>query len=128
MKTTNYEISKQLKKNGLSKKFGFIDYYYNTDKQLRRRYQESYCSTDKENTQVDCFSYDLETILEALPNSIRLPEYPPYYLGFSLVIRKHSIGYGSESGISFIKEKNESFADAAARLLLLLYEKNLIKF
>jgi len=121
MKTTSYEISKKLKKNGLSEKLGFLEYYYNTDKRLRHRDQESYCSTDKENTQVDCFAYDLETILEALPKFI---------ISDQKLLSPAFICYGQhgEEFLSCDKREDESWADAAARLLILLYNKGLINF
>jgi len=132
MKTTNYKISKQLKKNGLSEKLGFIDYYYNTDKQLRHRDQESYCSTAKENTQVDCFSYDFETILEALPkqHDFFSRGVGKYELRIWYHQKKMFIGYQNFDGydklLTLEQEKNESLADIAARLLILLHNKGLI--
>jgi hypothetical protein len=42
MKVTSYEISKQLAEVGFSKKVGFLEYYYNTDKELRHRDQKNY--------------------------------------------------------------------------------------
>lgn len=133
MKTTSYEISKQLKKNGLSEKLGFIDYYYNTDKQLRRLNQESYCSSHKENTQVDCFSYDLETILDALPAFIKNKEKEYHFwlwndgMGYYPNYDKYSgeAIYNMENGIYEFSE-DESLADTAARLWLKLKQEGLV--
>ena len=133
MKTTSYEISKQLQKNGLSKlngesKLGFLEYYYNTDKQLRHRYQESYCSTDKENTQVDCFAYDLETILEALPESVKFDNKWAWFEMDKNFIIYEFTDEDNTCLFDFHKQENESLADTAARLLILLHEKGLINF
>lgn len=73
-------------------------------------------------------SYYLETILEALPksstHSIEL------VMGISA-----GISYGRIIGRSsdveselILREENESLADTAARLLLLLHEKGIVKF
>lgn len=132
MKTTNYKISKKLKKNGLSEKLGFIDYYYNTDKQLRHLNQESYCSSDKENTQVDCFSYDLETILDALPkqHDFFSRGIGKYELRIWYHENKMFIGYENFNGfdklLTFEQEENESLADTAARLWLKLKKAGLV--
>lgn len=123
MKTTSFEISKMLKKEGISDKIGFLDYYYNTDGELRHRDQETYCS-QPENTVVDCFAYDLETILEALPerddSDFMLAIFSgAKFIGYYKLGKYHHHVYG---------EKSESLADTAARLLILLHEKGLIKF
>jgi hypothetical protein len=134
MKTTSYEISKKLKKNGLSEKLGFLEYYYNTDKRLRHRDQESYCSTHKENTQVDCFAYDLETILDVLPkqHDFFTRGDGKYELRIWYHENKMFIAYQNFDGfdklLTLAQEKNESLADIAARLLILLHKKGLINF
>jgi len=132
MKTTSYKISKQLQKNGLSKlngesKLSFMEYYYKTDKQLRHRNQEPYCSTDKENTQVDCFAYDLETILEALSDSIHDKE--NCSSEESLELTKDYIQYSSTLSFNYYrvdKQENESLADTAARMWLKLKKMGLV--
>ena len=134
MKTTSYKISKQLAEAGFSEQVGFLDYYFNTDKGLRHRDQESY----SENTRVDCFSYDLETILEALPNRITnenifIPRIQ-YYLKFS----KEQIWYENECNcdsdescpveqrFEVSRIKDESLADTAAKLWLKLKKEGLV--
>ena len=128
MKTTSYEISKQLKKNGLSEKLGFMEYYYNTDKQLKRRYEEPYCSTWKENTQVDCFSYDLETILEALPNFIANKNKGENCLVIDVAFGVIHYEGDSDNETMFITttEENESLADTAAKMWLKLKKEGLV--
>jgi len=79
----------------------------------------------------DWAAYDLETILEALPDSLN-------HLGFEtqLELTKDAIGYyategDEESGfaiaVEISKKENESLADCAARLLIMLFEKKLIE-
>ena len=62
-------------------------------------------------------SYDLETLLSALPDTI----------GGCLMIHKEGMYY-QESMIEVQKQKNESLADTAGRLIIELCENNLIKF
>lgn len=120
MKTTNYLISKQLAEAGFSEQVGFLDYYFNTDKELRHRDQESY----SENTRVDCFSYDLETILEALPRGLRV-DGKYWELGLHFREFGKSISY-NDGSIAVYLEENESLADTVAKMWLKLKENNLI--
>lgn len=68
---------------------------------------------------------DLETILEALPEKIE---------GWVFVgINKESISYTKPHWrdpdyLSVAKQNNESLANTAARLLILLHEKGIVKF
>ena len=66
------------------------------------------------------WSYDLETILEALPSFIDK-------MVFGL--EKTMIGYGNTKTFKIYEEVgNESLADTAARLLITLAEQKIIKF
>ena len=136
-KTTSYEISKKLEEAGFSRQ----PFWIWTSEQCCAPYQTNY----------DGFrSYDLETMLDALPESIQYKKYKSsncYYFCLRAPLRfsetNKTLGYycecneymdnyrmGEEDGIfEFSKlSPNESLADTAGRLLLLLHEKNLIKF
>jgi len=130
MKTTSYEISKKLAEVGLSEQLGFCDYYYNKYKQLKIIGQESYTDDEPEETMVDCFAYDLETILEALPKQIERGEGRSPTSSF--IFTKAGMGYAQKPQFEFreflVCYENESLADTAARLLILLHNKGLINF
>ena len=103
MKTTNYEISKQLAEAGFK----------------AEAHHKLYCF--KENTLYSY--YDLETILEALPSRINLEHKDT---SKKINLSYDSIRYG-ENYFLVKKQKNESLVDTAARLWLKLKEKQLIK-
>lgn len=134
MKVTSFSISQKLAEIGFDKKAGFLDCYYNTEGQLRNKHQEKYY--EEENTDVDCFSYDLETILDALPKEIENKIHP--IESWQLDMTKEFIGYSyyyscqsdvdKETLFSTIKLHTESLADMAARLLIKLHETGLVKF
>jgi len=129
-KTTNYEISKKLAEIGF-KAGNWAEYVWAKDEDgdigcetkgvigLRWGKHEELCE-----------SYDLETLLDALPEKIkvgidRTPQSKFYF-------DKISFGYAKEPKIEFqfycrIQE-SESLADTAGRLIILLESKNLIKF
>lgn len=97
MKTTNYEISKKLAEIGFR--------------------AETSTSISMLETK-DYSSYDLETLLDALPEiNKQLP-----------LICFSGITYLDPVNIGLSRNKNESLADIAGRMLILLHEKNLIKF
>lgn len=118
MKTTNFEISKKLKEAGFEAE---TDYNF-----IERNNQKVFLINIKELSGIEIMneigvlikSYDLETILDALPK-INKQEY---------LLCSGGIAYLNDDYISIGREKNESLADTAGRLLLLLHEKNLIKF
>ena len=144
-KTTSYEISKKLKEAGFEAE---ADYYWVESK------EESIC------VNIHVFSdymtegkklyarYDLETILDALPDSIQYKKYKSsncYYLFLRAPSRysetNKTLGYycecneymdnyrmGEEDGIfEFSKlSPNESLADTAGRMWLMLKEKGII--
>lgn len=126
MKTTNYENSKKLAEIGFKAE---------TKNEV---YNENYVVNGEEPLP----SYDLETLLEALPKEIELDRDNNFKEGFLKLQygRWHikGIGYfcaedapiylGGEIALAVSFEGNESLADTAARLLILLHEKNIINF
>jgi hypothetical protein len=110
MKTTSYEISKKLKEAGFEAE---TDYYF-YGQQLRNSAFPSH-STDADR-KVHVKSYELETILDALPK-INKQEY---------LLCSGGIVYLNDDYISIGREKNESLADTAGKMWLLLKEKGLI--
>jgi hypothetical protein len=130
-KTTNYEISKKLKEIGFDKETNFYFTEVAPDK-----FEAQYYTNNKKYLLLK--SYDLETILDALTKNISKMGHV-YPTGYHL-----NINFSQLSTISYIeddlhslrdnhpvfveKRGNETLADTAARLLILLHEKNLIKF
>lgn len=120
MKTTNYEISKKLQE------IGFIaetDFYCNEDEVF-------YCTIFLENPDIDIVpSYDLETIIDALPEEI---EIDGEYFGLVLNIWEGIIYYEeierpNLQHFDLHQDLNdESLADTAARLLIKLVEEGII--
>ncbi len=126
MKTTSFEISKKLAEIGFKAEINFA---FKEIDPSRHRFSVGFMS----HCEGWFPSYDLETILEALPKTIERDN--PFYLEFRKefggVMR---MGYSEQNGLCdkvyphFLKGKDESLADTAARLLILLHEKNLIQF
>jgi hypothetical protein len=128
MKTTNFEISKKLKEAGFEAEGDF-----------------GYTVPDSLN---DLKAYSLETLLDALPDSIQYKKYKSsdwYYLFLRAPSRfsetNKTLGYynecseymdnfrmGCEDGIFEVSKlsPNESLADTAGRMWLLLKEKGII--
>lgn len=122
MKTTNYEISKKLKEVGF-KKDSHCGYMFDgEDHQLCVWNAEEKWSDADER---DYLSYDLETILDALPEMIWREE-KDFVLWYDKV--KFVYSHTDEWIFESIKKKDEFLADTAARLLLELHEKGIIKF
>ena len=133
MKTTNYEISKKLEEAGFET---YTEFYYVADAKCISQGNDA---EDYELVHMDCGymqklkycfnypAYDLETILEALPENIAYKDFRLW-----LLMDKRSIYYcfydQRFEGLYAKIEENESLADTAARLLLLLAEKNIINF
>lgn len=107
-KTTNYEISKKLKEAGFEAETDFYWYCYDKGQEMRHIAD----ADGKGNVK----AYDLETILDALPK-INKQEY---------LLCSGGIVYLNDDYISVGKEKNESLADTAGKMWLLLKEKGLV--
>lgn len=121
MKTTSYEISKQLAEAGFK---GETEFGYDKSGQI------DYAIWN--NSLIHTKAYDLETILEALPKQ---HDFFSRGIGnYELRIWYHEnkvfIGYQNFDGfdklLTFEQEENESLADTAARLWLKLKKENLI--
>jgi hypothetical protein len=131
MRTTNYEISKKLWEINFKANFDYV--WDDKDKLIKgEQLNSQFYGTKKGLEEIIIKSqtwfpaYDLETILEALPDII--------YSSDDFGLKKNEIGYyyfdydHVAHGLYIEKEKDESLADTAARLLLLLVEKEIIKF
>ena len=110
MKTTNFEISKKLKEAGFE---ADADYYWVEGIICVNAYVFSDYMTGGKKL---CNSYDLETLLDALPK-INKQEY---------LLCSGGIAYLNDDYISIGREKNESLADTAGKMWLLLKEKGLV--
>ena len=142
MKTTNYEISKKLKEIGFEAESDFYWYCYDTGQEMRHIAD----ADDKGNVK----AYDLETLLDALPDSITR-EYKSNEDGTikefkeELVIEKNKIRYRcydietSDEANEYSREYgyvqnisiyswNDSLANIAGKMLIKLFEEGLIKF
>ncbi|MEY2888259.1 MAG: hypothetical protein RL027_599 [Pseudomonadota bacterium] len=119
-KTTNYEISKKLAEIGFKADCSYF-YFHSDNNDCEANSLEKYgfdkiSQCDIEDKYYP--AYDLETLLDALPEiNKQLP-----LLCFS------GITYLDPVNIGLSRNKNESLADTAGRLIILLHEKNLIKF
>lgn len=106
MKVTNYEISKRLKELGFKAESVFT---WTRDKKIFHIAEvDGYMETK---------AYDLETILEALPKNA---------LYFEFGLKGNQFLVKSCEDMVFQK-KDESLADTAARLLIILIEKGLVE-
>lgn len=115
-KTTSYEISKKLKEAGFEAE---ADYNF-----IERNNQKVFLINIKELSGIEIMneigvlikSYDLETLLNALPK-INKQEY---------LLCSGGIAYLNDDYISIGREKNESLADTAGKMWLMLKEKGLV--
>ena len=112
MKTTNYEISKKLKEAGFEAETDFYWYCYDKGQEMRHIAD----ADGKGNVK----AYDLETILDALPKINKQEK------AYSTLLCSGGIVYTDDDYISVGKEKNESLADTAGKMWLLLKEKGLV--
>ncbi len=127
MKTTSYDISKKLAEIGFKAETEKV-VFRNEDK-----VENSHINKFPESYEKHYKSYDLETILDILPKTIERDN--PFYLEFRKefggVMR---MGYSEQNGLCdavyphLLHRKGESLADCAARLLILLHGRQLIKF
>jgi hypothetical protein len=133
-KTTNFEISKKLAE------IGFKAEAEKCWAKIRHSALEwnlvNLNFSVPENCDVWILSYDLETLLDVLPREIPHKDHKKLFgmmvhLTISFISRKDIVNIGYSFGcFDFIETKkvNESLADTAGRLIILLHEKNLIKF
>jgi hypothetical protein len=122
-KTTNKETSKKLAEIGFNKETNFYFTEIAPDK-----FEAQYYTNNKEYLLLK--SYDLETLLEALPNFIENGNGTENCLVVDVAFGEIHYEGDCENDALFITttRENESLADTAGRLLILLHEKNLIKF
>lgn len=133
MKTTNFEISKKLKEIGFEAEFNF--HYKATDPV--NLYDSGYEDYKERNTP----SYDLETLIGALPKDISVKH--KYYIQFlfiQLADGPIKIGYYEpcteyqghydmrEDVFESRQEETESLADTAGKMLIKLFEAGIINF
>jgi hypothetical protein len=126
-KTTNYEISKKLKEIGFDKETNFYFTEVAPDK-----FEAQYYTNNKKYLLLK--SYELETLLEFAFNNIE--DFRIYDRGVSVAefLSDYDNWHGHykivdnlDISIGF-KETKISYADAIGKLIILLHEKNLIKF
>lgn len=120
MKTTNFEISKKLKEIGFEAEFNF--HYKATDHV--NLYDSGYEDYKEENTP----TYDFETLFNILPKTYNKKQLKIWVWYNSVyIIYQDSDGFIEES-ITTKKQKNETLADTAGRLLIKLFEAGIINF
>lgn len=125
MKTTSYKISKKLAEIGFETKAMFY-YHVNPNGTLSYIAPQIACSDVAGILNVK--SYDLETILENLPEAIEgLMLEMNLYFGF-MQYANYDGGEIVKIDFTINRNKDESLADTAARLLILLIDKTIIKF
>jgi hypothetical protein len=116
-KTTNYEISKKLAEIGFKAKANHGWHKDNLESEPAEFISNYAFSTNYIK------AFDLETLLDALPEKTEI------IINQLSNKRGFYLDYGSRGDEIFVKIKeNESLADTAGRLIILLHEKNLIKF
>jgi hypothetical protein len=126
MKTTNYEISKQLAEAGFKAETDFYWAKWNEgDPELVHAKDGTPPLIEKVP------AYDFETILEALPKTIIFKTIEKIYeLRVWFNSDENQIGYqnfqGFHSELCFEQQENESLADVAARLWLELKQMGLV--
>ena len=125
MKTTNYEISKKLKEIGFEADFNF--HYKATDS--INLYDSGYEDYKERNIP----SYDLETILDALPKKIKFKEKEYcFWMQWSGSSDCYIMGYvhgnlrATELEVSRYDDENKSLADIAGEMWLILKKKGLM--
>jgi hypothetical protein len=122
-KTTNFEISKKLSEIGFNKETNF--YYRKNDKEL-------FINTPpnlKDPGEFFLKSYDLEILIDALPKEREGFGGDAYFkMDKNGLWYERSWNCPREINYYIEKLENESLADTAGRLIILLHKKNLIKF
>lgn len=131
-KTTNYEISKKLKEIGLDQETNFYFTEIAPDKFKAEYYTNN-------NKYFLLKSYDLETLLEfafnyisdfkIFYNHVFIADYwnDGKYEVIDELLVDREFSFKSVNG-KVIREYKYNYAEIVAKLIILLYEKNLIKF
>lgn len=130
MKTTSFKISKKLAE------IGFLDHTGSFWKMNPDGSQASIfrCGHGEDDYSVEYLpSYDLETILEALPTEIEDKNTGRFFIRYLFGNNGLDYYYRNDNGDLVCLERvyrnsNECLADTSARLLILLHEKKLIQF
>ena len=123
MKTTNYKISKQLAEIGFKQR-STIGWFtskcggggrFNVPDGIKSGYN------------LECYSFDLETILEALPKEIKkLHFWATWSTSSDCYIFGYIDGIVRNTELETATEENESLADTAAKLWLKLKKEGLV--
>ena len=133
IKTTNYEISKKLKEAGFE---ADADYYWVESKEgiicVNAYVFSDYMSEGKKL----CEAFDLETLINALPKKLANKYGKKHALKLSYDTKLNCIYYSDEKDITFRfddgeryeveSQENESLADIAGKMWLMLKEKGII--
>lgn len=128
MKTTSYEISKKLKEAGFKAETNFYWYCYDNGREMRH-----IADADGKG---DVEAYDLETLLDALPKKLANKYGNKGALKLSYDTKLNWIYYADkEDYILFFNDyayceiksqENESLADTAGKMWLMLKEKGIV--
>ena len=127
MKNTSYEISKKLKEAGFEAETNFYWYCYDNGREMRH-----IADADGKG---DVEAYDLETIIDALPEKIEFKEKEYcFWMQWSGSSDCYIMGYvhGNlratelEAWREDENKNSESLADTAGRMWLMLKEKGII--
>lgn len=109
MKTTSYEISKKLKEAGFEAETDFYWYCYDKGREMRHIADADGKGYVK--------AYDLETILDALKQTGKR---------IMIVVKSDIWGINFNYEFNIYSKENESLADTAGKMWLLLKEKGLV--
>lgn len=122
MKTTNYEISKELAEAGFQAETQFYWVKWNTgEPELVHEKEQTPALIEKVG------AWDLETILEALPKEIKkLHFWATWSTSSDCYIFGYIDGIVRNTELETATEENESLADTAARLWLKLKKEGLV--
>jgi hypothetical protein len=122
--TTSLKLSKDLAAIGFSPLDDETIFFYDKNGNLSYDQVGIYLTRQQQDEAI--LSYDLETMLKALPKYIRPKRNASFSLQFDIV--EGFIYYTMQPLFMVKKSKNESLADTAARLLIKLVEKGIINF
>jgi hypothetical protein len=124
-KTTNFEISKKLAEIGFYSDYFEPDYLWIENKGEISCVKKLYFSDYMEESAKELYkSYDLETLLDALPKE----RGDGYFRMSKDGLWCEEWRCPRQSYYYIEKLENESLANTAGRMIILLHEKKLIKF